>query len=81
MKAMTKLTKIANERFHGEITLFKVDEYWRCSLGAMAWKLDTAKYNQQIDYMAKGETMDEAIENCIKDDINIYSIEEKFKED
>ncbi len=79
MTPMQELTQIANQRFHGEITLMKVDEYWRCSLGAIPWKLDTDKYNQQIEYMAKGKTINEAIENCIKDDVNSFSIEEKFK--
>ncbi len=78
---MEELVTIANQRFHGDISLMKIDDYWRCCLGAISWKLDTNEYNQQIEYMAKGKTMNEAIENCIKDDINIYSISEKFKKD
>lgn len=75
---MTELTKIANQRFHGEITLMKVDEYWRCCLGAIRWKLDPKEYDQQIEYMAKGTTINEAIENCMENDITIHTIEENF---
>lgn len=78
---MAELTQIANQRFHGDITLMKVDEHWRCCLGALAWKMDRDEYNRQIEYMAKGETMNEAIENCIKDDVNIFNIEEKFTQE
>lgn len=78
MNPMTELTKIANQRFHGDITLIKVDEYWRCALGRIPWKIDKTEYEKQIDYMAKGKTMNEAIENCIKDDINCHTIEENF---
>lgn len=78
MSPMKQLTKITNDRFHGEFTLMNLDGYWRCSLGAMAWHLDPEVYDKQIEYMSKGKTMNEAIENCIKEDNCIFKIQEKI---
>lgn len=78
---MKKLANMANMNYNGKFSLMKIDEYWRCCLGEIVWKIDLDEYNRQIDYMAKGETAAEAIENCIKDEVDIYKIEEKIKSD
>ena len=64
---------------YGDFTLTKIDDYWRCCLGEIVWKVDPEEYERQVEYMAKGETMNEAIENCIENDIDIHTIEENFK--
>lgn len=79
MKPMKKLSNIAYQKFNGDFTLTRIDEYWRCCLGEIAWKVDPEEYDRQVGYMAKGETMNEAIENCIEKGIDIHTIEENFK--
>ena len=71
---MTKLqefTEIANKEYDGHLTIFKFTCDWRCCFG-------TIDDNMKSYYMAQGETMDEAIDNCIKSRVDIYKIDAKI---
>ena len=66
--SIDKLIEVANKEYDGHFTLLKFTTNWRCSFGTVNDTL-AASY-----YMAKGKTMNEAIENCLKDNINSYDI-------
>lgn len=63
---MDKLIDIANDKYDGHFTLMKFTTNWRCCFGTVD---DAINYHQ---HMAEGKTMQEAIDNCIKNNINAY---------
>ena len=71
MTELQKLIDIANKEYDGHFTLMKFTCDWRCCFG-------TINNNMKSYYMSYGETMDEAIENCIKNRIDIYKINERI---
>lgn len=79
MKPMGELTRLANMDYHGKFTLFKEDDHWRCCLGEMLWRRNPEEYDRQIKYMPKGDTMNEAIENCIESMTDVNDIYAKFE--
>ena len=68
---LEKLMEIANKEYGGEFTLMKFRSNWRCCFGIIN---DT---QLGISLMAEGKTLDGAIKNCIKNDINAYKIMKK----
>jgi hypothetical protein len=75
MKELEQITKIANEKYDGHFTLLKFTTNWRCCFGT---PYDIMVTNR---HMAEGKTMEEAINNCIENNINIADILEKVKEE
>jgi len=73
MTKLQKLIDIANKEYDGHFTLMKFTTDWRCCFGT----INDAIVNSY--YMAHGNTMEEAIENCIKDRIDIYKIDATIK--
>lgn len=71
MSKLEKLIEIANKEYGGSFTLMKFGSNWRCCFGIIN---DT---QLGVNLMAEGKTLDDAIKNCIKDDINAYAIMEK----
>ncbi len=72
---MTKLQEfieIANKEYDGHCSIFKFTGGWRCCF-------DTVNERMKSYYMAYGETMDEAIDKCIKNRIDIDKIDAKIK--
>ena len=66
---MTKLQEfidIANKEYDGHFTIFKFTCDWRCCFG-------TIDDNMKSYFMAHGETMDEAMDGCIKNKVDIYN--------
>ncbi len=73
MESLNKLIEVANKEYDGHFTLLKFTTNWRCCLGTF----QDMEY-MYTHYMAEGKTMNEAIENCLKDNINVYDIENLF---
>ncbi len=72
---MTKLQEfieIANKEYDGHCSIFKFTGDWRCCFGTIDDRMKSY-------YMAYGETMDEAIDKCIKNRTDIYKIDAKIK--
>lgn len=72
MNKLQELIEIANKEYDGHFTIFKFTCDWRCCFG-------TIDDNMKSYYMAYGETMEEAIENCIKNKVDIYKIAERIE--
>lgn len=72
MGKLEKLIEIANKEYGGNFTLIKFKSNWRCCFGVIN---DT---ELGVNLMAEGKTLDDAIENCIKNDTNAYEIMEKM---
>lgn len=68
MDKLQKLIEIANEEYDGHFMLMKFTTNWRCCF-------DTLDKCMKSYYMACGETMDEAIDNCINDRVDVYKID------
>lgn len=60
-----ELINMANKDYDGHFTLMKFTTNWRCCFG-------TIDDRDEVCQMAKGKTMDEAIEKCIQGNINVY---------
>jgi hypothetical protein len=73
-ESMEKLILIANYKYSGHFTLMKFTTNWRCCFGTMLESL------QGTQYMAEGKTMQEAINNCIDEDIDYLDIANKLEE-
>lgn len=72
---MTKLQEfidIANKEYDGHFTIFKFTCDWRCCFG-------TIDDNMKSYFMAHGETMDETMDGCIKNKVDIYKIDTSIK--
>ena len=67
MDKLQKLINIANKEYDGHFTLMKFTTDWRCCLG-------TINDNMWSYYMAHGKTMEEAIDNCIRDRVDTSKI-------
>lgn len=72
MTKLQKLIDIANKEYDGHFTLMKFTGDWRCCFGTLGNGMDSY-------HMAHGKTMEKAIENCIKDRIDIYKIDASIK--
>lgn len=68
MNKLQKLVDIADKEYDGHFTLMKFTTNWRCCFG-------TVDDLMKSYYMACGETMDEAIDSCIENRIDIYKID------
>lgn len=66
------LIDIADKEYDGHLTLMKFTGDWRCCFGTIDDRMKSY-------YMAYGETMDEAIDNCIKNKTDIYKIDTSIK--
>lgn len=62
---LERLIEIANRNYDGHFTLMKFTSNWRCCFGTITERME-------ISNMAEGKTMDEAIEKCIEQSINVY---------
>lgn len=69
MNSFDKLIEKANKDYDGHFTLLKFTGNWRCCLGTFLY---TTYFH--TNNMAEGKTMDQAIENCLKDNVNVYDI-------
>ncbi len=67
MTKLQELIDIANKEYDGHFTLMKFTTDWACCFGTIRNGMDSY-------YMAHGNTMEEAIEKCIKDRIDAYKI-------
>lgn len=72
MTKLQKLIEIANKEYDGHCTIFKFTGDWRCCFGTIDDRMKSY-------YMAYGKTMDEAIDKCIEDRVDIYKIDAKIK--
>lgn len=72
MTKLQELIDIANKEYDGHFTLMKFTTDWGCCFGTIYDGLESY-------YMAHGKTMEEAIENCIKNKIDIYKIDASIK--
>lgn len=73
MNKLQELIEVANKEYDGHFTLMKFTGDWRCCFGTIDDRMKSY-------YMAYGETMEEAIEKCIRDRIDIYKIDADIKE-
>ncbi len=67
MTKLQELIDIANKEYDGHFTLMKFTTDWGCCFGTLENRMDSY-------YMAHGKTMEEAIEKCIKDRIDVYKM-------
>lgn len=67
-KKIEQLIEIANKKYDGHFTLMKFTTNWGCCFGTIMHPLETHQ-------MAKGKTMEEAIEKCIAENINVYDFD------
>lgn len=65
MNYMNELIEKANEQYDGHFTLMKFTTNWRCCFG-------TVQEREDIELMASGKTMDEAIKNCLDNNVDLY---------
>ena len=72
MDKLQELVEIANKEYDGHFTLFKFTTDWACCFGTIDDRMKSY-------YMAHGNTMEEAIDNCIKDRVDIYNIDTEIK--
>lgn len=72
MDKLQELINIANKEYDGHFTLMKFTGDWRCCFG-------TIDNNMKSYYMAYGETLEEAVEKCIDNRIDIYKINARIK--
>lgn len=72
MTKLQKLIDIANKEYDGHFTLMKFTTDWGCCFGTLGNRMDSY-------YMAHGKTIEEAIENCISNRIDIYKIDATIK--
>ncbi|MGF3075726.1 hypothetical protein [Facklamia sp. P12955] len=62
-----KMIEVANEKFDGHFTLMKFTSNWGVCYG-------TVNSREDISNMAKGDTVNEAIENLLKDPKSVYDL-------
>lgn len=72
MTKLQDLIDIANKEYDGHFTLMKFTGDWRCCFGTIDDRMKSY-------YMAYGKIMDGAIDNCIKNKIDIYKIDTSIK--
>lgn len=72
MTKLQELIDIADKEYDGHCSIFKFTGDWRCCFGTIDDRMKSY-------YMAYGETMDEAIDKCIKNRTDIYKIDAKVK--
>lgn len=73
MSKLEKLMQVADEKHDGHFMLMKFTTNWRCCLGTV----DDIMIS--TCYMAEGKTMEEAINNCLKNNINSIDVWSKAK--
>lgn len=73
MDKLQELINIANKEYDGHFTLMKFTCDWRCCFG-------TINDRMWSYFMACGETMEESIDNCIRDRIDDIKIHKMVKE-
>lgn len=73
MGKLQELIDIANKEYDGHFTLMKFTCDWRCCFGT----LDDSVIKSH--YMAYGETMEEAIDNCIRNRVDTFKIDETIR--
>lgn len=72
MDKLHELIDIADKEYDGHLTLMKFTGDWRCCFGTIDDRMKSY-------YMAYGKTMNGAIDNCIKNKIDIYKIDTSIK--
>lgn len=70
MNKLQELIDIADKEYDGHFTLLKFTTDWACCFGT----INNSIVNSY--YMAHGDTMEEVIEKCIKNKIDVYKIDE-----
>lgn len=63
------LTQIANGKYDGHFTLMKFATGWKCCFG-------TIDSREDIEHMAQGETMEEAIKQAILNQTCAYNFKQ-----
>lgn len=71
---LNKCERIAKEKYDGHFTLMRFTTDWKFCFG------QPFNYDE-IQMMATGNTMEEAIQKGIKEDTNAYLFYKKMKED
>lgn len=75
MNKFDELVRIANEEYDGHFTLMKFTTNWGCCFGTLYETLVSTYY------MAKGNTMNEAIERCVEQRVDTEDIYNNMKSD
>ena len=74
MNKLNELKELAEKVSGGHYTILKFTKNYRVALGTLSPDC-YFDYKLQIDDMPSGETLDEAIDNCLKEEFNLLNHE------
>ena len=74
MNKLNELKRVAEQVSGGHYTILKFTKNYRVALGTMSPQ-NYFDYRLQIDDMPSGKTLDEAIDNCLKEEFNFLDRE------